>query len=268
MAQAWLAAAAANDLAFQQYVNANPQATEDQLVGWMQANPGPGPPPDAQTHMLYFNMVNGLPPPGQPLPPPGPVVHPVAPPPIADEVRYTDLVVGERYKLIARDPDPYEDENDDMPYEGVYVSFGDYGLSQVKFRDVTTAGGEQLDPGDTSEFYPLDFIFKRVVVVVVPPKPWPQRNIPPNTDDVVNQMEITEGMDMVDFHGEYGFGRYYPLEVYNELHLPKRNPITRQWILPADLQYYTAHIAPAGGRRRRKTKKSSRRMRKTRRRHS
>jgi len=73
---------------------------------------------------------------------------------------------------------------------------------------------------------------------------------------------------MVDFHGEYGFGRYYPLDVYDDLHLPKKNPITRQLILPGDLQYYTAHIAPAGARRRRRqTKKSKRRARKTRRRH-
>jgi hypothetical protein len=81
-------------------------------------------------------------------------------------------------------------------------------------------------------------------------------------------MEITEGMDMVDFHGEYGYGRYYPLEVYNDLHDPKLNPMTRRPILPGDLQFYTAHIVPAGGRRRRKTKKSKRRARKTRRRYT
>jgi hypothetical protein len=79
-------------------------------------------------------------------------------------------------------------------------------------------------------------------------------------------MEIEEGMDMVDFHGEYGYGRHYPLEVYNELR-PRNNPMTRRPILPTDVQFYTAHIVPAGGRRRRRqTKKSKRRARKTRRR--
>jgi hypothetical protein len=101
----------------------------------------------------------------------------------------------------------------------------------------------------------------------LPREAWPQRNIPPNTNDLVNQYPITEGMDMVDFHDEYGFGRYYPVDVYDALHLPKLNPMTRRPILPGDLQYYTAHIAePIGGRRRR-TKKSRRRARKTRRRH-
>ena len=97
-----------------------------------------------------------------------------------------------------------------------------------------------------------------------PPQPPPQRNIPPGSQDVVYAMPITEGMDMVDFHGEYGYGRYYPVEVYNAL-VPKQNPMTRRPILPAEVQYYTAHIAPPGGRR--KTKKSNRRARKSRRRY-
>ena len=90
----------------------------------------------------------------------------------------------------------------------------------------------------------------------------PQRNIPPGSQDVVYAMPITEGMNMVDFHGEYGYGRYYPVELYNALRLPKLNPMTRRPILPAEVQYYTAHIAPPGGRR--KTRKSNRRARTTR----
>ena len=96
-----------------------------------------------------------------------------------------------------------------------------------------------------------------------PPQPPPQRNIPPNSDDIVYAMPITEGMNMVDFHGEYGYGRYYPVELYNALRLPKLNPMTRRPILPAEVQYYTAHIDPPGGRRR-KTRKSNRRARTTR----
>jgi hypothetical protein len=136
------------------------------------------------------------------------------------------------------------------------------------FRDVIDnngdAGDDDDDPGPT-HWDPDWTVFSigPPVVMQQPPRPWPQRNIPPDTDDVVYAMPITEGMDMVDFHGEYGYGRYYPLEVYNALAVPKENPITRQTILPADVQYYTAHIAPAGGRRRRKTKKGKRRARKT-----
>jgi len=266
MDDAWLAAKIANDTAFNQYATANPNATDAQLDAWMTANPGPGDAPSAAAADAYIISIYGLPP-APPAPPPGP---PVAPPPVEGEVRYTDLVPGQRYTATIRNPEPLPEDEFfiDTPYEGTYVSFGEYGYLMVTFRDVTTATGEVLDPGEETHLPTLEFIFRPVVQVVVPPKPWPQRNIPPNTNDVVNQMEITEGMDMVDFHGEYGFGRYYPLDVYDDLHLPKKNPITRQLILPGDLQYYTAHIAPAGARRRRRqTKKSKRRARKTRRRH-
>ena len=85
------------------------------------------------------------------------------------------------------------------------------------------------------------------------------RDIPKDTVDTVYQMEITEGMQMVDFHGEYGYGRYYPLEVYVALKDPKLNPITRQPIDESDVIQYTAHIVPkAGGRRTRKPKRTRR----------
>uniref|UniRef100_A0A6C0F6I3 Uncharacterized protein n=1 Tax=viral metagenome TaxID=1070528 RepID=A0A6C0F6I3_9ZZZZ len=98
----------------------------------------------------------------------------------------------------------------------------------------------------------------------LPPRPWPQRDIPANTDDTIHMMPITDGMDMVDFHGEFGFGRYYPVVVYNSLN-PKLNPITRQPILPGDVAFYTARVPASGGRRRRRTRKYRRsRGRKTR----
>jgi hypothetical protein len=191
--------------------------------------------------------------------------------PVEGEVRYTDLVPGQRYVISLRWEGDSGQDFDDLPYEGTYANFGEYGLDVVKFTGVTNRDGELIHHEEVlgeSRFEPLHYKFTILggpLPADIPPKPWPQRNIPPNTNDVVYSMEITEDMDMVDFHGEYGHGRYYPLEVYNDLHLPKRNPITRQPILQGDLQYYTAHIAPAGARRRRKTKKSSRRLRKTRR---
>ena len=185
------------------------------------------------------------------------------------EIRLADLVPGQMYKIVVRNPTD-EFYGDSPPYTGTFERITEF--DSAKFTGVLNTLGDEVDhfplPSGQGLFQARDVIFMRIGdngVGELPPKPWPQRNIPPNTNDVVYSMEITEGMDMVDFHGEYGFGRYYPLEVYNDLHLPKKNPITRQPILPPDVEYYTAHIAPAGGRRRRKTKKSSRRLRKTRR---
>jgi len=262
MDQAWLAAQQSNDTAFYQYIDANPDATQDQLAEWIAAHPGPGPVPNEATHAAYYNMVNGLPPPAPPPPPPGP---PVPEPPDEGEIRYTDLVPGQRYVINAIGPDDGQDF-DDLPYEGTYASFENYGgLYAVKFTGVTNRNGELIHheevPGNEN-FLVDQYKFSILggpLQPNIPPKPWPQRNIPAGTVDVVNQMEIEEGMDMVDFHGESGFGRYYPLEVYSALQLPKRNPMTRQPILNADLQYYTAHIVPTGARRlRRQTKKSKR----------
>jgi hypothetical protein len=168
-----------------------------------------------------------------------------------------------------RNPLPSDLDDPDQPYNGEYVRYDPAGHLAI-FRSVIDNSGDtdDIDDASWSHFDPDWTVFSigPPVVMQQPPRPWLRRNIPPDTDDLVNQMPITEGMDMVDFHGEYGFGRYYPLEVYNALAVPKENPMTRQTILPADVQYYTAHIsAPIGGRRR-KTKKSKRRARKTRRR--
>ena len=95
-------------------------------------------------------------------------------------------------------------------------------------------------------------------VVLLNPSVGP-RDIPKDTVDTVYQMEITEGMQMVDFHGEYGYGRYYPLEVYAALKDPKLNPMTRQPIDENDVIQYTAHIVPkAGGLRTKRTKRTKR----------
>jgi hypothetical protein len=186
------------------------------------------------------------------------------------DIRYTDLVPGQRYTISLRNPLPSELDDPQQPFNGEYVRYDPDGQLAI-FRDVIANNGDtdNIDDPSWSHWDPDSTVFSigPPVVMQQPPRPWPQRNIPPDTDDVVYAMPITEGMDMVDFHGEYGYGRYYPLEVYNALAVPKENPMTRQTILPADVQYYTAHIsAPIGGRRRRKTKKSKRRVRKSRRR--
>ena len=96
------------------------------------------------------------------------------------------------------------------------------------------------------------------VVVDLNPSEGP-RDIPKDTVDLIYQMPITEGMKMVDFHGEYGHGRYYPLEVYTALKTPRLNPVTREPIKEEDVIQYTAHIVPkAGGLRTKRTKRTKR----------
>jgi hypothetical protein len=182
----------------------------------------------------------------------------------SESLDYWELIPGERYEIQIYIVPDNEVFAGNYPYNGIFVGLAP-GTNNPMFRDVTTARGKLLG----EKTYDISaFAFNEFIGPGGPrrPRPWPQRNIPAGTNDIVNQDTITEGMDMVDFHGEYGFDRHYPVEVYDALH-PKLNPMTRRPILPSDLQYYTAHIAPAGGRRRRQTKKSKRRARKTRRRH-
>lgn len=127
------------------------------------------------------------------------------------------------------------------------------------------ANGMPLVPHHWGPLWPPPAPAPAPAAPALPPRPWPQRNIPANTDDTIHMMPITDGMDMVDFHGEFGHQRYYPVVVYNSLN-PKLNPITRQPILPGDVTFYTARVPASGGRRRR-TRKTKRRARKTRRRY-
>jgi hypothetical protein len=107
-------------------------------------------------------------------------------------------------------------------------------------------------------------------VAALPPGPLPARDIPVGSVNVVTQDEadVVEGTIMADFHGEYGYGRYYTRDTYMGLVNPKLNPMTRRPILPADVTFYTAHLVVAAGGRRRKSRKSknkqSRKVRKTR----
>jgi hypothetical protein len=178
-------------------------------------------------------------------------------------VHYVHLVPGQRYAIhIGYAPD-HEVLAGNYPYNGVFVDYDPVNENPI-FTSIRTARGNTIageQPFEISNFEFTEYVDPVPPPPPLPPKPWPQRNIPPNTDDLINAMPITEGMDMVDFHGEYGYGRYYPVEVYDAL-VPKQNPMTRRPILPAEVQYYTAHIAPPGGRR--KTKKSKRRARTTR----
>ena len=87
------------------------------------------------------------------------------------------------------------------------------------------------------------------------------RDIPNGSTDAISYEDIKEGDEMIDFDGEYGYGRYYTKNTFKSL---GKNPYTRQpFRTPA--APYKAHLvaAPPGGRRR-KTRKHSKKTRKTR----
>lgn len=89
--------------------------------------------------------------------------------------------------------------------------------------------------------------------------------LPNNATNTVSLEAIEFPQEMVDFHGERGYGRYYTQNTFNRLN-PRLNPITRQPIRNTNIRRYRAVAqaqAPQGGRKR--TRKATRKQRKTRR---
>jgi hypothetical protein len=174
-----------------------------------------------------------------------------------DDVEYDELVPGTRYAIFGA-PEPEDVGYDpDSPYMGVFKSRAGIRCTFTDVTDVHGANRGEMTFGANHFYYEL--------VNGAPPNIYKleRRTIPAGSVDVVNQMEIEEGMEMADFQDEFTYGRYYPSEVFMALKEPKLNPMTRQPI--KQVSYYIAHLEPKAGRRRRKTKKSKRRMRKTRR---
>lgn len=84
-------------------------------------------------------------------------------------------------------------------------------------------------------------------------------NIPAGSTNTVTLDDIAEGDDMVNFHGEHGYGRYYKQSTFNQLpimnsYIYKKNPTTRQVIRRNNtLRKYKAHLV---GGKKRKTRKN------------
>ncbi len=74
--------------------------------------------------------------------------------------------------------------------------------------------------------------------------------LPRNAKNAITMDPIEEGQTMVNFHGEFDQGRYYTKNTYNSIN-PKRNPYTRQNILPKNVIHYRAHLQ--GGKHRKRT---------------
>lgn len=71
------------------------------------------------------------------------------------------------------------------------------------------------------------------------------RTLPKNSSNVITFEPIQEGNEMVNFRAnerkmESNYGRFYLKHSYNQLHEPKKNPMTQQPI--TDLSYYKAHF--------------------------
>jgi hypothetical protein len=78
----------------------------------------------------------------------------------------------------------------------------------------------------------------------------PYKNV--KLKETVLLSNIQDGDEMVNFHNEYNFNRYYKRNEFNQL--PgnrKKNPFTRKTIKPSNIKRYKAHLV--GGRRTRKT---------------
>jgi hypothetical protein len=74
------------------------------------------------------------------------------------------------------------------------------------------------------------------------------RNIPSGSTNVISYDEIEDGDKMVNFHGEYDYGRYYKRSTFNAM--PRKiNPMTTEPVRKRNIVDYTAHIVPAGARR-------------------
>lgn len=82
-------------------------------------------------------------------------------------------------------------------------------------------------------------------------------NIPRGSTNVISLDDIEEGDEMVNFHGEHGYGRYYKKASFNGIPITypsrfKKNPTTRANITQRNVRKYKAHLV---GGKKRKTRK-------------
>lgn len=86
------------------------------------------------------------------------------------------------------------------------------------------------------------------------------RIVPANASNTLTYANISDGTNMVNFQGEFGHGRYYRKNTFNQIQPheysgKKKNPFTQQNIEPGNITRYTARKPAAGGRRRKTMKR-------------
>lgn len=96
---------------------------------------------------------------------------------------------------------------------------------------------------------------------VIAPTNLESRILPKNAENTVSLERIKANNRMVNFHNESTYGRFYTENTFRKLRPNSEgkivNPITRQPILPDNIQYYKAAFRSEGGKRlkKRKTRK-------------
>lgn len=81
--------------------------------------------------------------------------------------------------------------------------------------------------------------------------------LPKNAINAITMEPISEGQQMVNFHGEMELGRFYKQNTYRALR-PKLNPFTRRNIVPKNVMYYSAHLE--GGKRSKRVYRKTRKV--------
>lgn len=80
----------------------------------------------------------------------------------------------------------------------------------------------------------------------------PYKNV--KSKETILMSNIKNGDEMINFHDEYKYNRYYKRNEFNQLPgNPKKNPYTRKNIKPSNIKRYKAHLI--GGTRKRRISK-------------
>ena len=81
-------------------------------------------------------------------------------------------------------------------------------------------------------------------------------NVPRGTENTILGRSIENQNILANFHGEMNRGRYYLKSTVNQLQ--RKNPYTRQNIMPNNLRLYRARLVGGKTKRRKNQKKSTR----------
>ncbi len=164
-----------------------------------------------------------------------------------------ELVVGEYYL--------FTDKNG--PRRGKFMGIEQGGLLVADFGG---AGTGLYDPTKSRVALPYKHDSMPALLPVPDRETLPYRNIPRGSTNQITMNTITNDQVLENFHGEYGYGRYYTEGTVAQFN-PRTNPMNRtKFINPENITYYKARLtntAAIGGKKR-KTKKT-RKAKKTRR---
>ncbi len=118
----------------------------------------------------------------------------------------------------------------------------------------------------TSKDIPLEYVAKDNGILktskpfYLHPTPTPNYILPASASNAIVFNKIQEGNNMIDFHDEYKYGRYYKQSTYNDYIKPTReNPFTRKSLSSKNIQRYKAKFS--GGKRTKRTQRKNNKSR-------